>query len=118
MDDEEIVRVVAGELLRELGHEAEFAEDGESAIEKYRRAMSEGRPFDVVILDLTVRGGMGGLETLRKLKEIDPGVKAVVSSGYSDDAEGAEYQIHGFRSFLKKPYNIEHLQDTLNRLLA
>jgi PAS domain S-box-containing protein len=118
MDDEEIVRLVAGELLRELGHEAEFAENGGSAIEKYRQALSEGRPFDAVILDLTIRGGMGGLETLLKLKEIDPGVNAVVSSGYSDDDETADYKTHGFRSYLKKPYNIEQLQDVLNGLTA
>ncbi len=117
MDDEQIVRVVTGELLRELGHEAEFAEHGDAAVEKYRRAKAEGRPFDAVILDLTIRGGMGGLETLRKLKEIDPEVKAVVSSGYSDDSGAAEYTAHGFRSYLKKPYNMEYLQDVLNRLM-
>ena len=118
MDDEEIVRVVAGELLRELGHEAEFAEHGDAAIMKYRRAKAEGRPFDVVILDLTVRGGMGGLETLRKLMEIDPGVKAVVSSGYSDDEVVATYRQHGFYSFLKKPYDMQELARMLDDALA
>jgi PAS domain S-box-containing protein len=118
MDDEPIVRVVAGELLRELGHDAEFAEHGDSAIEKYRRAMAENRPFDVVILDLTIRGGMGGLDTLRKLKEMDPGVKAVVSSGYSDDEVVATYQQHGFRSFLKKPYDMRELCRILDDVMA
>jgi two-component system cell cycle sensor histidine kinase/response regulator CckA len=118
MDDEPIVRVVAGELLRELGHEAEFAEHGDSAIEKYRRAKAEGRPFDVVILDLTIRGGKGGAETLRELLEIDPGVKAVVSSGYSDDEVVATYRQHGFRSFLKKPYDMKELGRMLDDAMA
>lgn len=118
MDDEPIVRVVAGELLRELGHDAEFAEHGDSAIEKYRRAMEENRPFDVVILDLTIRGGMGGMDTLRKLKEIDPGVKAVVSSGYSDDDVVATYRQHGFCAFLKKPYDMKELGRILDDVIA
>lgn len=118
MDDEEIVRIVAGELLRELGHEAEFAEYGDSAIEKYRRAKAEGRPFDVVILDLTIRGGMGGLETFGKLKELDPGVTAVVSSGYSDDEVVATHRQHGFRAFLKKPYDMRELARVLSEVMA
>ncbi|MEK6742548.1 MAG: PAS domain S-box protein [Nitrospirota bacterium] len=118
MDDEPIVRVVAGELLRELGHEAEFAEHGDSAIEKYRRAKDAGRPFDVVILDLTIRGGMGGEEAFRKLKEIDPGVKAVVSSGYSDDEVVATYRQYGFRDFLKKPYDMRELARVLSEVIA
>jgi DNA-binding NtrC family response regulator len=118
MDDEPIVRVVAGELLRELGHDAEFAEHGDSAIGKYRQAMAENRPFDVVILDLTIRGGMGGMDTLRKLKEIDPGVKAVVSSGYSDDDVVATYRQHGFCAFLKKPYDMKELGRILDDVIA
>ncbi len=118
MDDEEIVRMVAGELIRSLGHEAEFAEHGDAAIEKYKQAKAEGRPFDVVILDLTIRGGKGGEETLRELLEIDPGVKAVVSSGYSDDEVVATYRQHGFRFFLKKPYSIGELRMMLDDVMA
>jgi PAS domain S-box-containing protein len=118
MDDEEIVRAVAGELLTALGHEVAFAEKGETALESYRAARDAGRPFDVVILDLTIRGGLGGRDTLRKLMEIDPDVKAVVSSGYSDDAALSNYLDQGFRTFLKKPYKIEDLQGILNALLA
>ena len=80
--------------------------------------MAKGRPFDIVILDLTVRGGMGGAETIKKLLELDPNVKAVMSSGYSsDDAATADYRKQGFTAFLKKPY-VEELQSTLNALLA
>ncbi len=118
MDDDEVVRMVAGELIRALGHDVDFAEHGDAAISKYRTARESGDPFDVIILDLTIRGGMGGMETIQKLREIDPEVKAVVSSGYSDNAATAEYQMNGFRSFLKKPYNIEELRDTLNALLT
>lgn len=118
MDDEEIVRIVAGELLRELGHEVEFAEHGDSALEKYKQAKAEGRPFDVVILDLTIRGGMGGLETIGKLKVLDPGVTAVVSSGYSDDEVVATYRQHGFRAFLKKPYDMRELARVLSEVMA
>ena len=67
MDDEPVVRLVAGELLRELGHEVAFAENGESAIAQYREAKTAGKPFDVVILDLTVRGGMGGAQAVKLL---------------------------------------------------
>jgi len=118
MDDDEMVRRVSGELLNALGHDVTFAQAGEDALETYRAAWDAGRPYDVVILDLTIRGGMGGLETLRMLAEIDPDVKAVVSSGYSDDAALSNYRELGFRAFLKKPYNVEDLQRTLNLLLA
>jgi PAS domain S-box-containing protein len=118
MDDEEMIRAVAGELLTSMGHEVAFADKGETALEVYRAARDAGRPFDVVILDLTIRGGMGGMDTLRKLVEIDPDVKAVVSSGYSDDAALSNYRGQGFRAFLKKPYDLEDLQSTLNSLLA
>jgi PAS domain S-box-containing protein len=118
MDDEPVVRVVAGELLRELGHEVEFAEHGDSAIEKYRRAKAEGRPFDAVILDLTIRGGKGGAEAMRELLAIDPGVKAIVSSGYSGDEVVATYRQHGFRAFLKKPYDMRELGRILDDVMA
>jgi PAS domain S-box-containing protein len=118
MDDEEIIRAVAGELLTALGHDVSFAKTGEAALAAYRAALESGRPFDVAILDLTIRGGMGGIETLQKLVEIDPDVKAVVSSGYSDDAALSNYRKEGFRSFLKKPYTLDDLQRTMNSLLA
>jgi PAS domain S-box-containing protein len=118
MDDEEIIREVTGNLLRALGHECEFAEKGESAVAKFKAARDEGRPFDLVLLDLTIRGGMGGVETIRELLAIDPEVKAIVSSGYSDDAVLSDYQTWGFKMFLKKPYKLEELQRAVNSLLA
>jgi PAS domain S-box-containing protein len=118
MDDEEIIRDVARELLTSIGHDVICVESGETAREVYQAARDAGTPFDLVILDLTIRGGMGGIETLRMLAEIDRDVKAVVSSGYSDDAALSNYRKLGFRAFLKKPYNMEELQNTLNTLLA
>jgi CheY-like chemotaxis protein len=118
MDDEELVRKVAYELLTGLDHDVELAVHGGEAVEKYRQAKAAGRPFDVVILDLTIRGGIGGEETMRKLLEIDPGVKAIVSSGYSNDSVVANYRDHGFAAFLKKPYDLTDLQTTLNALLG
>jgi two-component system cell cycle sensor histidine kinase/response regulator CckA len=117
MDDEEIVRDIALALITELGHRAELAVHGREAIEKYLAAKCSGDPFDAVILDLTIRGGMGGAETLQRLKEIDPGVKTVVSSGYSDDSLIAGYQEQGFKAVLRKPYDVDELQEVLNRLL-
>jgi len=117
MDDEEIVREVAAELLVALGHRVEFAKHGHEALSMYQEAKASGSSFDIVILDLTIRGGMGGLETLRKLREIDPDVKAVVSSGYSDDAVVAKYDDYGFKAFLQKPYDFDELRETLYSLM-
>jgi PAS domain S-box-containing protein len=118
MDDEKVVRDVAGELLRILGHEVEFAENGEAALAMYREAMASSRPFDIIIMDLTIRGGMGGLETVGKLLEADPTAKAIVSSGYSDDSTLSNYHAQGFKDFLQKPYNMEELRATLSTLLG
>ncbi len=118
MDDEEIIRNVAGELLAVLGHTVTLADGGEAAIEAYRAARAAGPPFDIVILDLTIRGGMGGAETAARLREIDPDVRVVASSGYSDDATLANHRAQGFTAFLKKPYNIRELQNILNHALA
>jgi CheY-like chemotaxis protein len=117
MDDEELIRNIVGIMLRALGHEVKFAENGEEAVAKYREALSSDSRFDGVILDLTVRGGMGGEETLRELLALDPDVKAVVSSGYADSATISEYKSRGFSACLTKPYEVDALGDILNELL-
>ena len=116
-DDDPLVRDVAGALIRALGHSVSFADNGEAALGRYREAAAAGRPFDVVILDLTVRGGMGGAETIRRLREIDPGVKAVVSSGYAADGVIADHRRHGFSAALSKPYTLAGLRDVLDGLM-
>jgi two-component system cell cycle sensor histidine kinase/response regulator CckA len=117
MDDEEIIRNLSKELLGALGHEVAVAKHGQEALEKYQGAMAAGKPFDIVILDLTVRGGLGGADTVKKLLEIDPAVKAIVSSGYSDDAAIANYLPYGFKAYLRKPYDINALRDILISLM-
>jgi PAS domain S-box-containing protein len=117
MDDEKVVREIALALIRALGHEVEVAAHGDEAVEKYRDSKQSGKPFDVVILDLTIRGGMGGAGTVRKLLEMDPSVKAVVSSGYSADDVVSKYRDYGFSAFLKKPYEVDELRHILNTLL-
>ena len=118
MDDEEFILEVTGEVLRNLGYEVEFAHDGEEAIAKYKGAMAEGRRFDAVIMDLTIPGGMGGKEAVKKLREIDPEVKAIVSSGYSSDATMAEHRRFGFVGVIPKPYRIEELSRVMSEVLG
>jgi PAS domain S-box-containing protein len=118
MDDNEAVRLLGADMLEELGYNAAVAADGKEAVALYGEAMEQGRPFDVVILDLTVPGGMGGLETIETLKRIDPQVKAIVSSGYSTDSIMADFQKHGFAGVVPKPYTPEQLTETLNHVMA
>jgi PAS domain S-box-containing protein len=118
MDDEEMVRMVAGEILERIGYEVKFAQDGEEAVELYRQAMESDRPFDVVIADLTIPGGMGGKEMILKLLEIDPEAKAVVSSGYSNDAVMSDFRTYGFRDVLKKPFDVGTVAKTLQRVIS
>ena len=117
MDDEDLIRNIARELIMALGHDVDLAENGEDAIAQYQTTMKLGKPYDIVILDLTVRGGLGGREAIERLLAIDPGVRAIVSSGYSGDAVLSDYQKYGFKARLTKPYNIGELRDTLNDLL-
>ncbi|HEX8948030.1 MAG TPA: ATP-binding protein [Dissulfurispiraceae bacterium] len=118
LDDEASVRNVAGEMLRTLGYEVEFATNGTEAIETYRKAAEAGNPFDAVILDLTIPGDMGGKEAVLKLREIDPNMKAIVSSGYSVDPVMAEYEVYGFKGVITKPYTIESFSRTLRETLG
>jgi CheY-like chemotaxis protein len=117
MDDDPIIRNVCSRLLRQLGYEVDVAADGEEAIEKYRAAMAEDRPYRAVVLDLTVRGGMGGAEAIQRLLRLDPGVRAVVSSGYFNDPVMAEYRKHGFMAVVAKPYQIEEFSKVLSDVI-
>ena len=109
MDDEEIIRNVAGSMLQSNGYKVEFAKEGREAIELYKVSMNNGDKYDLVILDLTVPGGLGGRDTITEIKKIDPDVRAIVSSGYSNDPVMAEFQKYGFMDFVPKPYNANSL---------
>jgi len=117
MDDEKMVIKITGHILNRLGYDASFSKDGAQAVEMYKKAMESGNPFDAVILDLTVRGGMGGKEAIKKLTEIDPKVKAIVSSGYSNSQVMTSYKDYGFIGVIAKPYNINELSKKLNEVL-
>ena len=117
MDDEKGVVQVLGRMLRKLGYDVETAADGEAALALYRRAREDGKAFDAVILDLTISGGMGGKEAVRRLLELDPQARAIVSSGYSDDPVVAEFGKHGFRGALIKPYKLEDLSAAMTLAL-
>ncbi len=117
MDDKETIRNTAQNILKYLGYEVALVEDGSSAIRLYREARENKRPFNAVIMDLTIAGGMGGKEAIKHLIEYDPGIKAVVSSGFSDDPIMSKFQEYGFKGVLSKPYQVEELRDVLDELM-
>jgi len=117
MDDEEFIRKVAGEMLKSLGYSVEFAIDGSEAIELYKKALKSAEPFAAVIMDLTIPGGMGGKEAIRELLKIDPEVKAIVSSGYSNDPIMSDCKKYGFVDFIAKPYKISELGKMLKEII-
>jgi CheY-like chemotaxis protein/two-component sensor histidine kinase len=117
MDDEASIRDMAGALLRRFGLTVDCVEDGAGAVEKYRAALAEGRRYDLVIMDRTIPGGMGGLAALGKLREIDPHVRAVVSSGYSSDPVLANFRQHGFAAMVAKPYEVGEIARVLREVL-
>lgn len=117
MDDEEIVRNTIADMLKELGYEVELARDGKEAVGRYREAMGSGRAFAAVIMDLTVPGGMGGKDAIKELLAIDPQVRAVVSSGYSNDPVMSDHRAHGFRGIVVKPFEILELGGVLHAVI-
>jgi CheY-like chemotaxis protein len=118
MDDDRVVGEVAMKMLAHLGYQVEVAVDGSETIDLYKKSLEMNRPYGAVIMDLTIPGGMGGAEAIKKLLEIDPQVKAIVSSGYSNDPVMAEFRQYGFRGFIMKPYMLKELKKTLEQVLA
>jgi PAS domain S-box-containing protein len=117
MDDEDFIRKVAINMLSKMGYEVAVAKDGIEAIEIYRQAQLSKEPFGAVIMDLTIPGSMGGKEAIRKLKKLDPNVKALVSSGYSNDPIMSNFRDYGFQGVIKKPYRIQDMSDALRSVL-
>jgi CheY-like chemotaxis protein len=114
MDDEELIRILASEMLSQLGYNVEVSKDGAEAIELYKKASESGSPFDAVFLDLTIKFGMGGKETIEKLLEIDSNVKAIISSGYSNDPIMSDFEDYGFKGVLARPFNMNELAKVLD----
>jgi len=117
MDDEDYVREFVAEALADLGYDVQVASNGSEALAAYQRALDEGEPFDAVLLDLTVPGDIGGAAALARLREIDPAVAAICSSGYSSDPMIGDPLAHGFRATLVKPYTIEELGRAVQSVL-
>jgi PAS domain S-box-containing protein len=117
MDDEEKIRELAQQMLHYLGYEAEVAQDGAEAMARYQQARAAGNPFAVVILDLTVPGGMGGKDTLQRLLAIDPEVRAIVSSGYYNDPVMSAFKTYGFSEVVAKPYSLEELSKAVHNAI-
>jgi len=117
MDDEDSILEVTSEILTEHGYIVEVSRDGAEAVSKYRQAFVEGRPFDLVIMDLTIPGGMGGKEAIKELRRIDPRVKAVVTTGYTFDPAVSRYREHGFVGTIPKPYRMDQLTEMVRKAL-
>ncbi len=117
MDDEQIILDVTHEVLTFLGYTVAFAKEGAAAIELYKKEKAAGHPFDLVILDLSIPDGMNGKETMEKLRAYDPGVKAIVSSGYSNDPVMQNFASYGFSGRLTKPYRITQIKDILEEMM-
>ena len=118
MDDEQAVRILAVNMLKMFGYEVQTAEDGFKAVELYTKARESNKSFDAVIIDLTIPGGMGGKETIKTLLEIDPGVKAIVASGYSNSPIMADYKKFGFLGVISKPYQMQKLSELLHEVTS
>ncbi len=118
MDDEESVRTSVRKMLVYMGYDVSLAENGEAALKTYKRAMEDERPFNAVIMDLTIKGGTGGKETIEELRRIDPGVVGIVSSGYFNDPIMADYKKYGFAGVIPKPYEMDDLGQLLQSLMT
>ncbi len=116
MDDEESIRLVLREMLQYLGYDVQCAAEGKEALERYQEAFHARQPFNAVILDLTVQGGLGGKDTIQQLRQFDPHVKAIVASGYCNDPVLSRYSTFGFHGVVAKPFRLTELSEVLNQI--
>lgn len=117
LDDEELVQQMSGAMLKEMGHQVDFAVHGEEAVRKHQVALKKGQGYDIIICDLTIPGGMGGLEAAREMLTLNPQVKFIVSSGYATDPVMANYEEYGFNGRVAKPYSFAELQQVVQQVL-
>jgi CheY-like chemotaxis protein len=118
MDDDEPLRILFTAVLTSLGYDVQAAADGAEAVALYETAKATDRGFDAVVLDLTVTGGMGGVEAAAKLKELDPSLKLIVSSGYSDAPVMSHFAQYGFDAVIVKPWTVKEMSEVLRRVLV
>jgi signal transduction histidine kinase/ActR/RegA family two-component response regulator len=118
MDDERAIRKFLGRVINKLGYDVETCIEGKEVVEIYTKAMESKQPFDVVILDLTNKIGMGGQATMKKLLEINPDAKGIVITGYSDDPVVANFRAYGFSGFITKPATMEELNKVIKEILS
>ena len=118
MDDEEMLRKAVPRMLATAGYDVECASDGDEAIDLYRAALDAGRPFDVVILDLGVKQGRGGEETIDELIAVDPDVRAILSSGRLTEASMVSFERFGFAGAIEKPYTGSELRAAIAKVLG
>ncbi len=118
MDDEDLVLTVGSRILQHIGFQAVCVKKGEDAIGEYRRSMEAGTPYDLVIMDLTIKGGMGGKDAVRHIKEIFPEARVIVSTGYSQDLAISDYGKFGFDGAIIKPYTVEDFKRVIDTVLG
>jgi len=118
MDDDEMIRTMTGAMLARMGFESEFAVNGEEAVKLYKKNLSTGDQFDLIIMDLTIPGGMGGEDTVKEILALNPKVKVLVASGYSYDPIMANYADFGFCGAIVKPYQMQDLNSAIQAILG
>lgn len=116
MDDDDLIREVTGLMLMRLGYHSEVSQEGSEAINIYQQAMNSEQSFSAVILDLHVKEGLNGIETIKVLKVVDPQVKAILSSGFTTDPVMTYFQEYGFQGILPKPYKMKDIEDVLCKI--
>ncbi|MEA2070666.1 MAG: response regulator [Asgard group archaeon] len=115
MDDDKTITSLLDEILNNLGYDAEFVAHADEALEKYKQAYQSNEPFDLVLMDIRVSHGKDGLIGVKMLKEYNPNVKVIVSSGFSTDDAVQNYKNYGFCDVLLKPYNLDKLSEILEK---
>ena len=116
MDDDDLIREITSLMLMRLGYDSELSQEGAEAINLYERAMNSVHPFSAVIVDLKVKSGLDGLDTIKGLKVMDPQVKAIVSSGSTNDPVMKRFKEYGFQGVLPKPYKMKDIEDALYKI--
>jgi CheY-like chemotaxis protein len=118
LDDEEVIRMVVPRWLKRAGCSVVAAADGQQALTLYKQALNDGVPFDVGILDLTIPGGIGGVEVAKAVLAFQPEARLIASSGYADGAVMSNFAAYGFKGVIAKPYTEDQLREVLDKILA